>query len=117
MARWSRRARTVRASTPGSTGLGRKALMPAASAVSAESNAHLAAIYAAQILDKQAKAGELKVGVVSPPDIAVSFLKAREIGMRVPFDFLEHANFVYDYDGRPVRTPQAQFTVEATATH
>jgi putative tryptophan/tyrosine transport system substrate-binding protein len=41
---------------------------------------------------------------VSPPDIAVSFLKAREIGLRVPFSFFESASFVYDYDGRPVRT-------------
>jgi putative ABC transport system substrate-binding protein len=46
----------------------------------------------------------LKVGIVSPPDIAVSFLKSREIGMRVPFSFFESASFVYDYEGRAVRT-------------
>jgi hypothetical protein len=34
----------------------------------------------------------------------ISFLKAREIGMRVPFNFFETATFVYDYQGRPVRT-------------
>src|SRR5216683_2261229 len=72
--------------------------------ISFESNAHLAAIYAANILDGRAKAGELKVGVVSPPDIAISFRKAREIGLRVPFTFFESASFVYDYDGRAVRT-------------
>ncbi|HWG80730.1 MAG TPA: MFS transporter [Stellaceae bacterium] len=71
--------------------------------ISFESNAHLAAIYAANILDGHAKAGELKVGVVSPPDIAISFRKAREIGLRVPFTFFESASFVYDYDGRAVR--------------
>jgi MFS family permease len=71
--------------------------------ISFESNAHLAAIYAANILDGRAKAGELKVGVVSPPDIAISFRKAREIGLRVPFTFFESASFVYDYDGRAVR--------------
>ena len=72
--------------------------------ISFESNAHLAAIYGADILNGKAKAANLKVGVVSPPDIAVSFLKAREIGLRVPFSFFESASFVYDYDGRPVRT-------------
>ena len=71
--------------------------------ISFESNAHLAAIYAANILDGRAKAGDLKVGVVSPPDIAISFRKAREIGLRVPFTFFESASFVYDYDGRAVR--------------
>jgi MFS family permease len=71
--------------------------------ISFESNAHLAAVYAANILDGRAKAGDLKVGVVSPPDIAISFRKAREIGLRVPFTFFESASFVYDYDGRAVR--------------
>jgi putative ABC transport system substrate-binding protein len=40
----------------------------------------------------------------SPPDIAISFRKARQIGMRVPFDFFEIPGFVYDYEGRAVRT-------------
>jgi putative ABC transport system substrate-binding protein len=71
--------------------------------ISFESNAHLAAIYGIDILAGRAKAGNLKVGIVSPPDIAVSFLKSREIGLRVPFSLLETATFVYDYDGRPVR--------------
>src|SRR5262249_42928941 len=72
--------------------------------ISFESNAHLAAIYGIDILQGRAKAEDLKVGVVSPPDIAISFLKSREIGLRVPFSFFESASFVYDYDGRPVRT-------------
>jgi len=72
--------------------------------ISFESNAHLAAIYADKILRGAAKPGDLNVGIVSPPDISISFLKARAIGMRVPFDFFETASFVYDYDGRPVRT-------------
>jgi putative ABC transport system substrate-binding protein len=72
--------------------------------VSFESNAHLAAIYGADILARKVKPGDLKVGLVSPPDIAISFLKAREIGLRIPFSFFETASFVYDYDGRPVRT-------------
>jgi putative ABC transport system substrate-binding protein len=71
--------------------------------VSFESNGRLAAIYGAQILNG-ASAGKLKVGLVSPPDMAISFLKAREIGMRVPFSFFEIASFVYDYNGEPVRS-------------
>jgi hypothetical protein len=70
--------------------------------ISFESNAQLAAIYSARILDG-VKPGTLKVGIVSPPDIAISFLKAREIGMRVPFNFFEIAGFIYDYQGREVR--------------
>jgi putative ABC transport system substrate-binding protein len=68
-----------------------------------ESNARLAAIYSARVLEG-VKPGTLKVGLVSPPDIAISFLKARMIGMRVPFTFFEIAGFVYDYQGHAVRT-------------
>lgn len=71
--------------------------------ISFESNGRLAAIYGSQILNGM-QPGKLKVGVVSPPDVAISFLKAREIGMRVPFNFFEIANFVYDYAGEPVRS-------------
>lgn len=68
-----------------------------------ESNAHLAAVYGAEILAGRAAAGDLPVGVVSPPDIAINFRKAREIGLKVPFRFFESASFVYDYDGNTVR--------------
>jgi putative tryptophan/tyrosine transport system substrate-binding protein len=71
--------------------------------ISFESNAHLAAVYADKIL-RGAKSGDLPVGIVSPPDISISFLKAREIGMRVPFGFFETASFIYDYAGRAVRS-------------
>ena len=71
--------------------------------ISFESNAHLAAVYADQILRRVARAGDLKVGIVSPPDISISFLKAHEIGMRIPFSFFESASFIYDYQGRAVR--------------
>ncbi len=71
--------------------------------ISFESNARLAAIYASQILNGTPP-GKLKVGVVSPPDVAISFLKSHEIGMRIPFNFFEIANFVYDYQGNPVRS-------------
>ncbi|MCC6471576.1 MAG: hypothetical protein IT563_24885 [Alphaproteobacteria bacterium] len=71
--------------------------------ISFESNAHLAAVYGADVLQGRAKAGDLKVGIVSPPDIAINFGRARQIGMRVPFSFFEGASFIYDYSGRVVR--------------
>lgn len=71
--------------------------------VSFESNAHLAALYGAEILLGRARAGDLKVGVVSPPDIAINFRKARAIGLKIPFSFFESARFIYDYEGRTVR--------------
>ena len=71
--------------------------------VSFQSNAHLAAIYGIDVLQGRAEAGDLKVGIVSPPDIAINFRKAREIALDVPFSFLESASFVYDYEGRLVR--------------
>ena len=80
--------------------------------ISFESNAHLAAIYGADVLTGRNRVQDLKVGIVTPPDIAVSFLKAREIGMPVPFSFFESASFVYDYDGRPVRTIASKVNLE-----
>jgi len=80
--------------------------------VSFESNAHLAAVYGAEILSGRTKAGNLKVGLVSPPDIAISFMKAREIGLRVPFQFYETASFIYDYDGKAVRTVTNKVTTD-----
>ena len=71
--------------------------------ISFQSNAHLAAIYGTDVLSGRAKVGDLKVGVVSPPDIAINFRKAREIGLRIPFGFFESASFIYDYEGQIVR--------------
>ena len=68
-----------------------------------DSNAHLAALYGADILSGQAKAGDLNVGIVTPPDISISWRKAREIGLDIPFSFFESASYVYDYDGKLVR--------------
>ena len=71
--------------------------------VSFESNAHIAAIYGVDILQNGTAAGSLPVGLVSPPDIAVNFLRAREIGLKVPFSFFETASIVYDRGGQIVR--------------
>lgn len=71
--------------------------------VSFESNAHLAAIYGADVLAGKVRPGDLKVGIVSPPDIAISFRRARAIGLKIPFAFFEAATYIYDYEGRPLR--------------
>jgi putative ABC transport system substrate-binding protein len=71
--------------------------------ISFESNGYLAAVYGYDVIMGHAKAGDLKVGIVSPPDIAINFRRARAIGVEVPFSFFESANYVYDYEGNPVR--------------
>ena len=71
--------------------------------ISFKSNARLAAIYGTEILSGQKRAGDLPVGIVSPPDIAINFRKAREIGQEIPFDFFEAATYVYDVEGQVVR--------------
>lgn len=70
--------------------------------ISFESNAHLAAVYGADVLTGARKAGDLPVGIVSPPDIAINFRKAREIGLEIPFSFVESASKMYDYEGNEV---------------
>ena len=71
--------------------------------VSFENNALKAALYALEILEKKTEPGTLKVGVVSPPDIAINFGKAQQIGLTIPFSFFESAGTIYDYKGRPAR--------------
>ncbi len=71
--------------------------------ISFESNANLAALYAVDILTGRAVPGRLKVGIVSPPDIAINFRRARQIGLDIPIAFFESANYIYDYEGRLVR--------------
>ena len=68
-----------------------------------DSNAQLAALYGLNVLTGKAEPGKLKVGVVSPPDIAINFRRARAIGLKIPFSFLEIAGDVYDYEGKLVR--------------
>lgn len=71
--------------------------------ISFDSNAYLAAIYGADILSGKAKPGDLKVGIVTPPDISINFRRARQIGLKIPFSFFERAGYLYDYDGKPAR--------------
>jgi putative ABC transport system substrate-binding protein len=71
--------------------------------VSWDTATHLAGLYALDILAGRARAGDLKVGVITPPDLAINFKKARQVGLKIPFSFFESANFVYDSDGKVVR--------------
>ena len=71
--------------------------------ISFESNAHLASLYGHSVLQGTANVGDLRVGIVSPPDIAINFLKAREIGLDIPFNFIESATFIYGYEGEALR--------------
>ena len=72
--------------------------------VSFDSNAHIAAIYGADILQGRGQVSELPVGIVSPPDIALNFMRARQIAFDIPFSFFESASIVYDNDGLLVRS-------------
>lgn len=67
------------------------------------SNAHMAALYAVDILKNNKKASELAVGIVTPPDISINFKVAKKIGLKIPFRFVESASFIYDYHGKTVR--------------
>lgn len=71
--------------------------------VNQSSAVHLAALYALRILVDGADPGALPVGQVSPPDIAINFLKVEETGLRLPFSFFEDATFIYDRAGAPAR--------------
>ncbi len=83
--------------------------------ISFESNAYQAALYAIDVLDKRRNVGELPVAIVSPPDVAISFRKAREIGMRIPMPLFEGATVIYDNDGKLVRSNAADLKMKPTS--
>lgn len=62
----------------------------------------LAGVYAVDVVTGAAEPGDLPVGTVSPPDLAINFLVAERIGVKIPFSFLESSTFVYDTEGRKV---------------
>lgn len=49
------------------------------------SNAHLAAIYGSDILSGIVKAGELPVGIMSPPNVSVNYMRSNKINFIMPF--------------------------------
>jgi putative ABC transport system substrate-binding protein len=56
-----------------------------------------------RILKDEAQPGELPVGIVTPPDVAINFYIARKIGLKIPLSFFESAAFIYNYDGKLAR--------------
>jgi putative ABC transport system substrate-binding protein len=56
-----------------------------------------------QVLENPSRASQLRVGIVSPPDISINFRRTRAIGLKIPFSFLEAASFVFDHEGKAVR--------------
>jgi len=72
--------------------------------VSFVNNAHQAGLYGLQILQDNVNPGDLPVGHISPPDIAVSFEQALRINQKIPFVLMEMASKVYDTNGRVIRS-------------
>ena len=64
---------------------------------------YLGAKYLIDMMFRDQRPNTMPLGIVSPPDVAISFLKAAEIGLRIPFDIFETASRVYDRKGRTVR--------------
>ena len=69
-----------------------------------ENNAHQAALYGLRILNEGVKPHSLPVGLLSPPDIAISFKQAERVNTPVPFVLLEMASDIYASDGSVVRS-------------
>jgi putative ABC transport system substrate-binding protein len=68
-----------------------------------EVNAQIGAIYALKILRGEVSPGNLKVGIVSPPDIAINFERCEAIKMKVPFSVLETAGYIINKKGETVK--------------
>ncbi|OAN18771.1 hypothetical protein A3K86_02610 [Photobacterium jeanii] len=71
--------------------------------VSFVNNAHQAAIYGLKVIKGEIEVGQLPVGVISPPDIAISFQQAKRIRQQVPFVLMEMASDVYGVNGTVIR--------------
>ncbi len=68
-----------------------------------ENNAHQAALYGVQILRDGTPPRDLPVGVLSPPDISISFKQADRLKAKVPFVLIEMASDIYAQDGEMIR--------------
>ncbi|MET0402241.1 MAG: hypothetical protein ABW123_07540 [Cystobacter sp.] len=68
-----------------------------------KSAGQLGALYVLDILGSRLPPSRLPVGVISPPDFAIHFRRARMLDLKIPFHFLELASSIYDPDGRLVR--------------
>ncbi len=82
--------------------------------VSFEENAYLAALYAQRIVSGEVSPGALPVGIVSPPEIAINFMKTRQSGLRLPFSFFEKAGTVFNARGELIRWRGSRVKPDAT---
>lgn len=71
--------------------------------ISFESNAQLAALYASDVLTGRSDVGQIRVGVVTPPDMSINFRKVRDAGASIPLSIFAAAGTIYDYEGNLVR--------------
>lgn len=85
--------------------------------ISFESNAHQAGLFAVGILESGRVAGDYPVGIVSPPDVAISFRKVREIGLRIPFPLFEGATTIFDNDGVLARSTSGLVPAKTKASN
>ncbi|PKF79721.1 hypothetical protein CW749_08435 [Vibrio sp. vnigr-6D03] len=69
-----------------------------------DNNAHQAALYGLDILKTGIAPASLPVGVLSPPDISISFKQAERVNTQVPFVLIEMASDIYARDGSVVRS-------------
>lgn len=69
-----------------------------------ENNAHQAALYGIKILRDNIKPQELPVGVLSPPDISISFKQVDRLNTTIPFVLLEMASDIYADNGEMIRS-------------
>ena len=67
------------------------------------SAAELATQYVIEILRGNILPGDLPVGIVTPPDIAINFKTAKRIGYAFPFELFENAQFIYGYNGEVLK--------------
>lgn len=67
-------------------------------------NAYQAALYGLKILNKEAQAKDLPVGVIYPPDISLNFMQAQRIDAVMPFILVEMASEIYAEDGSAIRS-------------
>jgi putative ABC transport system substrate-binding protein len=80
-----------------------------------EENGYLAALYGFNVLNGKASVGSLPVGIVSPPEVAINFKKARQVDLKIPFSLFEKASSVYNAEGQLVRTKGVRVLAEAVA--
>ncbi|ELR67259.1 hypothetical protein C942_02768 [Photobacterium marinum] len=71
--------------------------------VSFENNAHQAALYGIRILRDGEEPASLPVGLLSPPDISISFKQAERINVQIPFVLIEMASDIYAHNGGMIR--------------